>query len=40
MNPGLPVWRPADGVQIYSKRTLGRHAAPGEVMQLLRQKTG
>jgi predicted Rdx family selenoprotein len=30
----------ADGVQIYSKRTLGRHAAPGEVMQLLRQKTG
>jgi len=29
-----------DGVQIFSKKTLGRHAAPGEVVQLLRQKTG
>jgi hypothetical protein len=30
----------ADDVQIYSKKALGRHAAPGEVMQVLQQKTG
>jgi selenoprotein W-related protein len=29
-----------DGVQIFSKKALGRHAAPGEVVQVLRQKTG
>jgi predicted Rdx family selenoprotein len=30
----------ADGLHIFSKKALGRHAAPGEVVQLLRQKTG
>ncbi len=29
-----------NGELIYSKKALGRHAAPGEVMQVLRQKTG
>jgi hypothetical protein len=29
-----------DGVLIFSKKALGRHAAPGEVVQAMRQKTG
>jgi selT/selW/selH-like putative selenoprotein len=29
----------ADGRLIFSKKTLGRHAAPGEVVQALRQRT-
>lgn len=29
-----------DGELIYSKRATGRHAAPGEVLALIRQKAG
>lgn len=28
----------ADGVLVFSKKSLGRHAAPGEVVELLRQR--
>jgi hypothetical protein len=27
-----------DGQSLFSKKSLGRHAAPGEVLQLLRQR--
>ncbi len=30
----------ADGAPIFSKRSLGRHAEPGEVVSLIRARTG
>jgi selenoprotein W-related protein len=29
----------ADGTLVFSKKSLGRHAAPGEVVQILRPRT-
>jgi selenoprotein W-related protein len=29
-----------DGVLVFSKRRLGRHAEPGEVLRLIRERTG
>jgi selenoprotein W-related protein len=29
----------ADGVPVFSKRSLGRHAEPGEVVRLVRERT-
>jgi selT/selW/selH-like putative selenoprotein len=29
-----------DGALIFSKRALGRHAAPGEVLELIRRNAG
>ena len=29
-----------DGRKVFSKKTLGRHAEPGEIVRLIRQATG